>query len=103
VRPLLLGAAFLLLLLGTAALLPLDLTGAAQAPESTYEISWWTVDGGGITNAMGGGYSLGATAGQPDAGLLAGDGYSLSGGFWRRAAPAEAPSHAIYLPLLLRN
>ena len=94
---------FLLLVLGTAALLPLNLTDAVQAPQSTYEIPWWTVDGGGITHATGGGYSLGATAGQPDAGLLAGDGYSLSGGFWRRGAPAEAPSHAIYLPLILRN
>lgn len=94
---------FLLLVLGTAALLPLNLTGATEAPQSTYEISWWTVDGGGVTLATGGGYSLDATAGQPDAGLLEGGGYSLGGGFWRGGAPASVPSHSIYLPLILRN
>lgn len=47
-----------------------------------YDLSWWTVDGGGGT-VSGGGYALSGTAGQPDAGpSLTGSGYALYGGFW---------------------
>jgi uncharacterized repeat protein (TIGR01451 family) len=48
-----------------------------------YQISWWTVDGGGTTSASGGTYTLSGTVGQPDAGVLSGGGpYSIAGGFW---------------------
>ena len=67
-----------------------------------YDLSWWTVDGGGYTFSEGGGYSLGGTIGQPDAGVLSGGGYTLSGGFWGGGAVA-AEEHKIYLPLLLKN
>lgn len=63
-----------------------------------YDLSWWTVDGGGYTFSTGGGYSLGDTVGQPDAGLLKGGGYTLGGGFWGGAAV-----YRIYLPLVLRG
>ena len=39
------------------------------------------------------------TAGQPDAGVLSGGGYSLGGGFWKGGLPAGA--YRIYLPLVL--
>ncbi len=45
-----------------------------------YELTRWTVDGSGVMNATGDAYTLGGTAGQPDA--LAGDGFTLLGGFW---------------------
>ena len=35
--------------------------------EGCYDLSWWTVDGGGITFNTGSSYTLGGTAGQPDA------------------------------------
>jgi len=42
-------------------------------------------------------------AGQPDAGLLAGGGYTLGGGFWGGGSPpAPVYDHALYLPLVLR-
>ena len=65
-----------------------------------YDLSWWTVDGGGATGSTGGGYSLSGTAGQPDAGVLEGGGYVLGGGFWRggRSSP---PVYEIYLPVVL--
>jgi hypothetical protein len=48
-----------------------------------YGLSWWTVDGGGIMGASGGGFTLAGTAGQPDAGgPLSGGSFSVSGGFW---------------------
>jgi hypothetical protein len=48
-----------------------------------YDLSWWTIDGGGITFAAGGTFNLGGTAGQPDASsALTGGAFSLTGGFW---------------------
>jgi len=53
--------------------------------------------GGGHTFSTGGAYSLGGTIGQPDAGLLAGPGYRLSGGFW------TGGPYRICLPVILRS
>ena len=66
----------LLAVLGSA--LPASTAGA-----QSYDLSWWTVDGGGVTDASGAPFDAGVTAGQPDAGgPFAGGGYSVSGGFW---------------------
>jgi len=48
---------------------------------SQYEISWYTIDGGGGTSS-GGPYTLTGTIGQPDAGWSIGGKYELLGGFW---------------------
>ena len=53
-----------------------------------YNLSWWTVDGGGGA-LSGSGYTLGGTAGQPDAGILEGGGYTLNGGFWGGVAHTD--------------
>jgi hypothetical protein len=63
-----------------------------------YDLTWNTIDNGGILSS-GGDYTLHGTIGQADAGELAGGGYTLAGGFWRSAAVA----HYIYLPLVLRS
>lgn len=68
---------------------------------ATYELSWWTVDGGGGTSSDGV-YSLTGTAAQPEAGLVSGGTFTLAGGFWPSGA-AAAPQRAIYLPLVVRN
>jgi hypothetical protein len=47
----------------------------------TYELSWYTIDGGG-GRSIGGPYALTGTIGQPDAAYSAGDNYELLGGFW---------------------
>lgn len=72
------------------------LTGIALA-NGTYEISWFSVDGGGGGSA-GGVYALVGSVGQPDAGALSGGGYSLVGGFWAGAGP----DYWHYLPVILR-
>lgn len=46
----------------------------------TYEISWYTIDGGGKITS--GDYALVGTIGQPDAGAMSGGSYELLGGFW---------------------
>jgi hypothetical protein len=54
-----------------------------------YDLTWWTVDGGG-GSMSGSGYALTGTAGQPDAGpALSGGRYTLFSGFW--AGGGEAP------------
>jgi hypothetical protein len=58
------------------------------------------VDAGGQTFSTGGGYTLGGTVGQPDAGALSGGDYVLGGGFWGGGALAVA--YSVYLPLVLR-
>ncbi|MBI1784878.1 hypothetical protein HYR69_07020 [Candidatus Sumerlaeota bacterium] len=45
-----------------------------------FDLGWFSVDGGG-GESSGGVYSLFGTIGQPDAGTLQGDGYTLQGGF----------------------
>jgi len=55
-----------------------------MASSAVFEISWYTVDGGGGTST-GSGFVLSGTAGQPDAGDLAGGGFTLRGGFWQPA------------------
>ena len=87
------------IVLAAVALLLLLLGGVALAG-SGYDLSWWTVDGGGYTFSTGPGYSLGGTIGQPDAGpVMAGAGYRLSGGFWFGGAAL----YRIYLPLTVRH
>lgn len=65
---------------------------------SLYELVAWAVEGGGTTSAGGGEYALSGTAGQPDAGVLAGGPYALSGGFW----DGSAMRRALYLPVVMR-
>ena len=46
-----------------------------------YNINWYTIDGGGGVSVKGD-YELAGTIGQPDAGVISGGGFVLSGGFW---------------------
>jgi hypothetical protein len=76
------------------------LLGIASLGQGTDLTIWHTVDGGGGAS-QGGTFTLRGTIGQPDAGVLAGDGYALSGGFWGGGAgPVE---YEVYLPLVIRE
>ena len=56
---------------------------ASAQIDNGYQLSWWTVDGGGKTGISGGAYTLLSTAGQPDArGAIVGGDYTLFSGFW---------------------
>jgi hypothetical protein len=88
----------LLLALATALVLPvLAQTGGG------YDLTWSTVDGGGATFSEGGGYKLGGTIGQPDAGAMADGDYALSGGFWGGIVSVVEYYYHLYLPLILKN
>ncbi len=64
-----------------AAMLPLLICVPKTCGQS-HAIDWATIDGGGVTFASGGPYSLGGTIGQADAGASSGGVYELAGGFW---------------------
>jgi hypothetical protein len=89
-----------LLLIGARAASLLLVSGMVHAQTGDgYDLTWWTVDGGG-GESSGDGYRLTGTAGQPEPGpALVGDGYTLVSGFW----PAAAASHELYLPLVIRD
>ena len=75
------------------------LVASGVVAQGGYDLSWWTADTGGATFSTGPGYSLGATAGQPDAGVMSGPGYRLDGGFWS----GGVVTYRVYLPLVMRN
>jgi hypothetical protein len=78
-----------------ATLLPLVLASASGA----FDLSWWSVDGGG-DRSTGGEFILQGTAGQPDPGLLHGGDFSLAGGLWG-GAEMTLPLRRVYLPVLV--
>ena len=88
----------ILILMALAALIGAS-TASAQSGGG-YDLTWSTLDGGGYTFSAVGGYQLGGTIGQPDAGALSGGGYTLSGGFWGDGALGGP--YRVYLPIVLR-
>ncbi len=88
----------ILILMALAALIGAS-TASAQSGGGN-DLTWSTLDGGGCTFSAGGGYQLGGTIGQPDAGALSGGGYTLTGGFWGNGVLAGP--HRVYLPIVLR-
>ena len=96
VRMTVLGVGLAVAVLAVVAGLTLAQTGGG------YDLTWSTVDGGGATFSIGEGFSLGGTAGQPDAGLVEGGAYALAGGFWPGGA-ALPMGYVVYLPLVVRG
>ena len=82
-------------------LIALFLLVSVALAQGGYDLSWFTVDGGG-GNSSGGPYILSGTAGQPDAWVLSGGDYTLAGGFWTGIAGPMPPTFTIYLPLVLK-
>ena len=67
-------------LLATALLLLVARLAPAQPSDN-----WFSVDVGGGTSAAGQ-LTMSGTAGQPDAGVMTGGGYTLHGGLWGSVA-----------------
>ena len=61
--------------------------GLAGPPD--YEITRSTIDGGGVMRSAADDYELSGTIGQPDASVMTGDDYQLSGGFWFPIPPGD--------------
>ena len=65
----------------SAVLILLLIALAASTATAQYELSWYTIDGGG-GRSSGGPYTITGTVGQPDAAYSAGGNFELLGGFW---------------------
>ncbi len=65
---------------------------AAAQGGAPYDLSWNTIDAGGVTFSTNDHYRLGGTAGQSDASTLTGGGYVLDGGFWPGVRAAATPT-----------
>lgn len=68
---------------GVVLTLTLGSTLASAQVGGPFDLSWHSIDGGGVMYATGGAFALGGTLGQADASEpLTGGAFSLSGGFW---------------------
>ena len=55
---------------------------AAHLGGEDFDLSWTTIDGGGVMQSTGGDFELSATIGQPDAGAMTGGDFEMTTGFW---------------------
>ena len=62
---------------------------APSALTQDFDLSRYTIDGGGEMHSTGGDFELSGTIGQPDAGVLTGGGFQLTGGFWFEQPPGD--------------
>ena len=92
---LLVAMSALLVLLTIA--LPMGAPRAEAQSGGGYDLTWNTIDGGGVTFSTGGAYSLDGTIGQGDAGTLSGGSYTLTGGFW-----VDFLGNKLQLPLIMK-
>ncbi len=68
---------------------------------ANYDLSWNTIDNGGVLCSVGGSYQLSATIGQVNADApSSSSNYTLNAGWWNINAPT---CPLIYLPLILRS
>lgn len=85
-----------LILLVLAALFGVS-PGWAQSG-GTYDLSWTTIDAGGVAMASGGTYALDGSIGQSDAGELTGGTYKMAGGLWGGGMTSVAVGVAAPVP-----
>ena len=52
-------------------------------------MDWNSVNGGGIIQNTSASFTLSGTIGQPDAGVMAGSSFTMTGGFWFPVQPGD--------------
>ncbi len=67
----------------------------AATGEPGFEITRSTIDSGGVMNSSGDEFELSGTIGQPDAGVMTGGEFDLSGGFWFESPPTDCDDDGI--------
>jgi len=65
---------------------------STSSPEEDFQLSRYTLDGGGVMFSADGEFELSGTIGQPDVGIMEADGYILTGGFWFEEPPDDCNS-----------
>ena len=82
-----------LAIVGIALVAVLAVTFSAIAQSDTFDVPWFSVDGGGGTST-GGEFTLSGSIGQPDAGTLSGGEFTVRGGFQAGSWPLPNPPMA---------
>lgn len=82
-------------------LLILPLEAVLAVGEAAYDLSWWSVDGGGDLSS-GGEYGLRSVIGQPDASQSASGKYAVTGGFLSIGAQPGRDFRTV-LPFVYKN
>ena len=59
------------------------------AAHGDFDLSWYTMDAGGVMFSAGGDFELSGTIGQLDAGRVSGGGFTMTGGFWFETPPGD--------------
>ena len=67
----------------------------AATGEPGFEMTRSTIDGGGVIQGSGGGFELSGTVGQPDAGVMTGGEFNLSGGLWFELPPTDCNDESL--------
>ncbi len=67
--------------------------GVSGPPQ--YEIARSTINGGGVMRSTGGEFEMSSTIGQPDAGVMYGGDFQLTGGFWSESPPTDCNDDGI--------
>ena len=62
-----------------------------------FDLTWNTIDGGGVMQSVSadGAVVLSGTIGQPDAGVMTGGDFKLSGGFWFETPPGDCNGNGV--------
>lgn len=63
-------------------ILGVSIAASIETVETVFEISRYSIDGGGAMRSSAGDFELSGTIGQPDAGTMNGGTFELTGGFW---------------------
>ncbi len=67
----------------------LTLVGAEPSRALSTDISRQRIAGGGGMRSSGGQYEVSGTVGQPEAGVMSGQAFAVSGGFWFPQVPTD--------------
>lgn len=68
---------------------------ATAVTADEFDLSWHSIDGGGVMRSTGGDFELSGTIGQSDSGSSAGGEFQLNGGFWFELAPTDCNSDGV--------
>jgi len=59
------------------------------------DLTWHSINSGGVMRSIGGDFELSGTVGQSDAGAMAGGEFQLNGGFWFELAPGDCDEDGV--------
>jgi len=78
-------------------ILVLTVTGLSVLAAEPFDLFWNTIDSGGVmrSSSADGVFELSGSIGQPDAGVLAGGAFKLTGGFWFETPPGDCDGNGI--------